>query len=179
MVEEGSKDVASLRGQLPDSWCKEEFSVAYVHAVATAIGVSCETPHRDMNGVDAIFRARDDGDTDGAQLAMQLKCTTKRLRSVNGEAELSFPLGRKDYDHLRMVRAHPPRLLVVVKVPDPPPSSWVEVSAEQLLLRASAWYATLWGEPALPDGQDTKSIRIPATNRFTPEALSANMRSCP
>lgn len=166
-------------GCLPESWCKEELSIAYAHAVATAIGVTCESPKRDINGWDVLFRARDTEMRDGAQLAVQLKCTVARLTRVAGGRELSFPLDRDDYDNLRRQPTHPPRLLVVVEVPHSMASRCVDVSSQQLLLRASAWYATLAGEPPLADGQGSRAVRIPITQRFNPRSLHANMRSCP
>ncbi len=62
-------------GHLPIAWCKEDLSVAYAHAIATAIGVTCDTPKRDINGWDAVFRACDTDQADAAQLAVQLECT--------------------------------------------------------------------------------------------------------
>ncbi|HEY2282589.1 MAG TPA: DUF4365 domain-containing protein [Solirubrobacteraceae bacterium] len=166
-------------GHLPIAWCKEDLSVAYAHAIATAIGVTCDTPKRDINGWDAVFRARDTDLADAAQLAVQLKCTASRLTRVADGSELSFHLDRSDYDHLRVVRTHPPRLLVVVEVLHPSPSDWIDVSEQELLMRASAWYVDLVGQPALPDGQASTAVRIPLGQRFDPAALRANMRSCP
>jgi hypothetical protein len=153
--------------------------VAYAHAVAVAIGVSCDTPKRDLNGWDVHFRATDTEHADAEQLAVQLKCTVNRLTRVAGGRELSFPIPADDYNQLRKAKTHPPRILVVVEVPHPSPTRWVELSRQELLLKASAWYAILAGHPPLPAGQETKTIRIPVHQRFTPAALRANMRSCP
>jgi len=166
-------------GHLPESWSKEDLSVAYSHAIATAIGVSCETPKRDINGCDALFRARDTETADAAQLAVQLKCTLDGLRPVGDGSELAFRLDRGDYDALRITPTHPPRLLVVVEVPHPSPDRWVESYDEKVLINASAWYVTLAGSGPLAGGQLTTTVRIPADQRFNPEALRANMRSCP
>jgi hypothetical protein len=166
-------------GHLPESWSKEDLSVAYAHAIATAIGVSCETPKRDINGCDALFRARDTETADAAQLSVQLKCTLNGLTRVEDGNELAFRLDRSDYDHLRKMPAHPPRLLVVVEVPHPSPDRWVEVFDEKLLVNACAWYLTLQGDAPLENGQATTTVRIPMTQRFDPTALHANMCSCP
>jgi hypothetical protein len=166
-------------GALPESHCKEDLSVAYAYAVAVAIGVSCEAPKRDLNGWDLHFRANDTEHADAEQLAVQLKCTVNRLARVDSGRELSFTIPADDYNQLRKVKTHPPRILVVVEVPHRSPTRWVELSRHELLLKASAWYATLAGEPPLPAGQSTKTIRIPVHQRFTPAALRANMRSCP
>jgi hypothetical protein len=166
-------------GHLPESWSKEDLSVAYSHAMATAIGVSCETPKRDINGCDALFRGRDTATADAAQLSVQLKCTVDGLAPVNGGAELAFRLGRDDYEALRRTPTHPPRLLVVVEVPNPCPTHWVEVLDEKLLMHARAWYATLKGNAPLAEGQQTTTVRIPVAQRFNPTALRANMCSYP
>jgi hypothetical protein len=166
-------------GALDPSWIKEDLSVAYAFAVATAIGVTCDVPMRDINAWDVLFRAQDTPDADGAQLAVQLKCTVHRLARVDGGRQLSFRLDASDYNHLRKTPAHPPRMLVVVEARHPSPRRWVETSPRDLLLNASAWYVALAGEPGLPAGQDTKTVRIPVHQRFTPTVLLANMRSCP
>ncbi len=95
--------------------------MAYSHAIATAIGVSCETPKRDINGCDALFRGRDTDTADAAQLSVQLKCTVDGLKPVADGAELAFRLDRGAYNALRKTPTHPPRLLVVVEVPQPGP----------------------------------------------------------
>ena len=153
--------------------------MAYAHALATAIGVTCEAPKRDINGWDVLYRAQDTENADGEQLAVQLKCTVNRLRRTTGGRELSFPIPADDYEQLRKTKTHPPRILVVVETIDPRASTWVQVTHSDLLLRASAWYVSLKGADPLPPDQRTKTVRIPVHQRFTPAALRANMRSCP
>jgi hypothetical protein len=153
--------------------------VAYAYAVAVAIGVTCDAPKRDINGWDLHFRAQDTDQADGEQLVVQLKCTVNRLERVAGGQELSFPIPADDYNQLRKIKTHPPRMLVVVEVPDHSADQWVDMTDEQLLIRASAWYTILTGAPELEPGQKTKNVRLPVQQRFTPAALHANMRSCP
>jgi hypothetical protein len=166
-------------GALPTAWLKEDLSLAYVHALAMSVGVTVDIPLRDINGCDVLFRAQDTRQADGTQLSVQLKCTVDRLNRVGGGSELSFPLDQKDYRHLIKTPAHPPRLLVVVEAPDNSPRRWAKVSPRELLVLASAWYVSLAGEPDIPDAQASKTVRLPAHQRFTPAALLANMRSCP
>ena len=153
--------------------------MAYAYAVAVAIGVTVEAPKRDINGWDLHFRARDTENADGEQLAVQLKCTVNRLNRVAGGSELSLSIPAFNYDQLRQPKAHPPRLLVVVEAPTHSAMHWIGLSNEELLIKASAWYMSLAGEPALPNGQDSKTVRIPVHQRSTPATLAANMRSCP
>lgn len=178
-TDEDWKPVTLAEGAMPAAWCKEDLSVAYAQATGTAIGVTCDRLQRDINGWDVHYRARDTDTADAQQLAAQLKCTVNRLQRVDGGRSVSFTLEVADYDNLRKVPTYPPRLLVVVEVPHHSPTRWVEVRPESLLLRACAWWASLAGEPALAVGQESKTVRIPVDQRFTPSALSANMCSCP
>jgi hypothetical protein len=154
-------------------------SITYLHALAASIGVTCDHDDRDINGWDVRLAAKDTEEADALQLNVQLKCTAGRLRSVGGGHELSFPLGADDYDHLRRVPAHPPRLLVVVRVPDHASPGWVATSPTRLLVNAGAWYADLAGMPALEAGRESTTIRIPSEQRLTAKTLLGQMRSCP
>jgi hypothetical protein len=164
---------------MPTAWIKEDLSVAYAEATGTAIGVTCESLKRDINGWDVLYRARDTATHDAASLAVQLKCTNNRLTRVSGGREVSYPIDRDLYDHLRKSPTHPPRLLVIVEVRHPQPPRWVDHSSASLWLNASAWWASLEGADSLPAGQATTTVRIPVTQRFTPRALLANMCSTP
>lgn len=166
-------------GALPEAWCKEDLSVAYAHAVATCVGVSCDALKRDINGWDVLFRGRDHGGRDALQLAAQLKCTVGRLARLSSGRELSFQLDAGAYDALRIQPTHPPRLLIVVEAPSSSPLRWVEMSPTRLVMNASAWWASLAGMPDLAEGQGSTAVRIPISSRFTPRSLLANMRSCP
>jgi len=123
---------------MPASWCKEDLSVAYAEATGTAIGVTCESLKRDINGWDVLYRGRDTDTDDAAALAVQLKCTVSRLARVEGGRAVSFPLPAGNYDQLRKTPTHPPRLLVVVEVSHQSPTRWIEHRPEQVLLLASA-----------------------------------------
>lgn len=158
---------------------KEDLSLAFAHAVATSVGITIDRPDRDINGCDVLFRAEDTADADGMQLSAQLKCTVNRLARVSGGRELAFVLSQKDYRHLIKEKTHPPRILIVVEAPHHSPRRWVQVAPADLLVVASAWYVKLTGQQDVPDTQDWKTVRLPATQRFTPAALLANMRSCP
>jgi Domain of unknown function (DUF4365) len=165
-------------GALDPSWRKEDLSITYLHALAASIGVTCDHSDRDINGWDVKLAAKDTEEADALQLTIQLKCTAGRLRSVAGGYQLAFPLGLDDYDHLRRVPVHPPRLLVVVRVPEFASPGWITESPTKLLVNAAAWYADLAGMPSLKSGQESTTIRIPSEQRLTAKALLAHMRSC-
>lgn len=164
---------------LPSTWRKEDFSYAYAFAIAAASGVAWDIPRRDVNSCDVRFYGRDSEATDAPQLFAQLKCTADGLRTNQKHQDhWRFSLEASDYKHLRVVKTHPPRILVVVRCPNDT-AEWVKVSPLELLLRAEAWWVDLAGEDELPDGQDSITVSIPQSKRFDPTALLTNMRSCP
>ncbi len=165
-------------GALDSSWRKEDLSITYLHALAASVGVTCDHSERDINGWDVLLAARDTEEADALQLNVQLKCTAGRLRGIEGGHALSFPLKASDYEHLRRSPAHPPRRLVIVRVPEHASPGWITASPQQLIVHASAWYADLTGEPPLPEGQGTKQVRIPSEQRLTPLTLLEQMSSC-
>jgi hypothetical protein len=164
---------------LPPTWRQEDFSVAYALAIASAAGVSWDIPRRDVNSCDVRFYARDDEFEDGPQLFAQLKCTADALMtSSDHPGAWRFQLKASNYTQLTVARTHPPRILVVVRCPGDF-ADWVTVSPQELLIRAESWWVSLKGEPALPVGQESKTVSIPQYQNFDTTALLANMRSCP
>lgn len=164
---------------LPKTWRQEDFSCAYVLALAAAAGVAWDIPRRDVNSCDVRFYARDNADEDAPQLNVQLKCTFNGLRESNEQPDdWRFQLKAINHRELSVVRTHPPRILVVVRCPDDF-ADWVAVSPTELLIKAEAWWVSLRGEAVLPDGQSSKVVSIPRAQRFDVSALVANMRSCP
>jgi hypothetical protein len=169
----------SAESLLPPTWRQEDFSYAYVLALAAAAGVAWDIPRRDVNSCDVRFYARDDNLEDGPQLFAQLKCTADGLGTSGAyPGDWRFSLKASNYRQLRVARTHPPRILVVVKCPDDC-ADWVAVSPQELLIRAEAWWVSLQAEDELPADQDSKTVSIPMDQRFDTTSLLANMRSCP
>lgn len=91
---------------------KQQFSIAYLHAVASVVGYSTTEPGVDDDSVDREIKARGPyGRRRSPQLDVQLKCT-EAMASRNGH--FSFPLPIKNYNDLRGDDLHVPRILVVV-----------------------------------------------------------------
>jgi hypothetical protein len=98
---------------------KQQLSIAYLHAVASAAGFACQPPAVDNDSVDrtlvargwlhskAIFRS--------PKIDVQMK-SLSREHLREHETALTFRLNRKNYDELRH-RAQVPRLLVVLLLP--------------------------------------------------------------
>jgi hypothetical protein len=146
---------------------KEQFSIAYVRAVASVAGYNTYKPEVDDDSVDFGIAARGPFTTvHSPRLEMQLKCTSSYEID---EANLGFPLRLKNYDDLRNDLVMIPRLLVVVVVPECI-DDWIEHGEEGLTLRRFAYWLSLRGRPETTN-EKTVTVHLPKTKRFTVDAL--------
>ena len=151
---------------------KEEFSRAYVHAVATVAGFTQYEPEVDDDSIDVGFAARGGGGTvRSPKVDVQLKCTTDK---VVFEKELRFPLPIKNYEDLRGEDLQVPRILIVLVVPDDL-GEWLEHDETRLVLKRCAWWCSLRDEAPSPNSTNV-TIHIPRGQVFNPEALKGIMQ---
>ncbi len=125
---------------------KQQLSVAYLHAVASAAGFACQAPQVDDDSVDRTLVARgwlhDKSVLRSPKIDVQLKSVTREPLKA-GEKSFPFRLSRKNYDDLRH-QAMVPRLLVVFLLPRDP-GLWIEQDDERMLSRYAAYYVSLTG----------------------------------
>lgn len=148
---------------------KEQFSLAYVHAIASAAGFALKSFSVDNDSTDIGIAARGlVGKVRSPQLDLQLKCT----HTDDGSGgEFSFQIKRKNYDDLRHTEYHVPRLLVVLRVP-PDVDNWLDHSQERLLVRHCAYWGSLYGAPALADpNQERVTVKISRAKLFNVDGL--------
>lgn len=105
------------------------------------------------------------------KIDIQLKAT--RQQNVEREEYVSWTLDIKHYDSLR-APAIAPHLLVVLLLPDDVEES-IEHTAEQLVLRRCAYWVMMTGMDAAPAGQQTRTVRLPKSQLFSPGALTVLM----
>jgi Domain of unknown function (DUF4365) len=150
---------------------KEQFSIAYLHAVASVAGYRTLQPNVDDDSIDWCLKARGRyGRRRSPQVDLQLKCT-ERLVGRNGS--FAFPLPEKNYNDLRGEDVHVPRILVVVFVPDAI-DLWLEQSEERLLMKHCAYWVSLRNAPDTTNSTSV-TVQLPRTNLFTVDALKAMM----
>ncbi len=147
---------------VPDQ--KEGLSLVYVKALATRAGYTTSTSTPDRDSVDLRIQA---GGLNRPALDLQLKATAGL--GERREGFLSFRLGIKNYDDLR-VATQTPRVLVVFELPRDA-SHWMTVTPEQLVLRRCAYWLSLQQEHDEVTGQETVTVRIPERNLFDVETL--------
>ena len=155
------------------NFSKEQFSAAYLRALAAVAGCSVAKPEPDCDGEDLVLSTRLlDTPIRSPKLAVQLKCSSvvTKLRD-----EISFPLSIKNYDDLRPTNLAVPRILVVVEIPaGENPEAWLDQSPDRLCLLRTAFWISLYGlRPT--SNEMTVSVRIPLSQRLTSPALRGMM----
>jgi hypothetical protein len=145
-----------------ETWRKEQLSVAYLHAVATAAGFTISQFKVDKDGVDATLRSK------GIMVDIQLKCTSTPKVIKAG---FSFPLDTKTYDKLRSRERSAAGYLVLVVVPADA-QDWIEHQPKHVLLACHAYWAQIQDRNDVAKGK-TKSIHLPTTQALDGDALKS------
>jgi hypothetical protein len=143
---------------------KEQFSVAFVRAVAAVAGVKVLRSSVDDDSID-IGLERTGGCA--PKLDLQLKCTADAVPTVG---DIPFQLKIKNYDDLRR-QTIAPRWLVTLFVPSLA-ANWLAISADpaEMVLRHCAWWESMTGKPDL-ENTSSVTVHLPRKNVFTPESL--------
>jgi len=167
---------------LADSDIKSELSYAYLHAVAAHAGCACQHSgrHSDNLGIDARLTATDIGAPAPSlsvfDVYVQLNATSQNLAVVQNR--LSFRLEKALYNKMRVTNMNNQWILVVLILPGVA-ADWLKTSTQALTLKRCAYWVSLRGAPAPPDGPDERlTIHIPKRNRFTVAALQALLVRC-
>jgi hypothetical protein len=144
---------------------KQQLSLAYLHAVASAAGYSCYLPFVDDDSVDRalVAHGRIPGPLESSRIDLQLKSVARDALTEN-ETAFAYRLRKKNYDELRGLHMVP-RLLVVLLLPRAP-GAWIEVRHDQMLSRYAACYLSLSGMPA-KSNVSTVTVSVPRQNLFS------------
>jgi hypothetical protein len=146
---------------------KEQFSNAYLRAVASVAGYTCYKPEPDTDSVDwGIAAVGGKGTTRSPRVEMQLKCTGRSVMDVEC---VRFPLKIKNYDDLRAENYQVPRILIVVAVPQDI-KEWLLHSEEELAMRHCGYWVSLRGHGASTNSE-TVTVALPRKQQFTVDAL--------
>ena len=146
---------------------QEQFSKAFILALAALAGCAAAEPAPDVDSIDWTLSCRLPR---RPKLDLQVKST--RLATPEGD-HIPYALKRKNYDDLSLPNLLAPRLLVLVLVPEDP-AHWLSCSAEQIVLRHGAYWLSLAAAPAR-DNESSVTVHVPRANLLTVEALSGLM----
>jgi hypothetical protein len=150
---------------------KEQFSNAYVRAVASVAGFALSKPEVDDDSIDlSIAQCGGAGTVRSPRVDLQLKCTE---RDVINNGAVHFPLKLKNYDDLRPANVLVPRILVVLCVPDAL-TDWIVHTEDWMMVRHCAYWVSLRGMAASANATSV-TVQLPQTNLFDPTSLAAIM----
>jgi hypothetical protein len=147
---------------------QEQFSNAFVQAVAAVAGCAAAKPSVDNDSIDWTLSNRLPR---RPKLDIQLKCT---VNDGGTENVIRFPLLIKNYNELILTYLSNPRIMVLVVVPQQI-GDWIEQQPEQLALRRCAYWVSLLGLEE-SDNETTVTVQVPRANLFTVDALEAIMQ---
>lgn len=150
---------------------KEQFSIAYVRAVAAAAGYSVYVPSVDDDSVDIGIASRLTSLVKSPRLELQVKCSG--LPTMSNDI-ICYELKRKNYDDLRCVNLLVPRILVLLLVPDVT-SEWFNHTEECFSLRRCAYWVSLLGHAPITNKRSV-TIHLPRSQMFGPQTLAALLR---
>lgn len=152
---------------------QEALSLAYVHAVAAACGMTHSVPSKDY-GIDIslydVERRGDHFSQTGWQLDLQVKSSTSVIET---RSSVHYDLTRKAYDDMRFPTDRH-RILIVCILPVDE-SLWLRQTRVKLELRGCVYWTSLRDRPAVRNKRSVR-IAIPKRQLFTAPALGGIMR---
>ena len=146
---------------------KEQFSLAYIRAVAAAAGFNFSQPEVDDDSIDLTLLCRGKA---RPRLDLQVKCTEAEELETDS---FSFPLKRKNYDDLRSTDISQPRILVVVRIPTNI-DEWMMFSDNTVCMKRCGYWVNIYGFPATVN-TSTVNVNIARSNCFSSAALREMM----
>jgi len=157
---------------LDENIAKEQFSRAYVNAVASCAKINASKPEIDEDSIDIVFSTPGVGGTLRApRLEAQLKCTAQDILKEN---HLSFSLSKKNHEELRAENVIVPRILIVVLVPRDP-KLWIHQTEDHLGLKHCGYWLSLRGFSE-SGNKSMVTVELPRKNMFSPDSLGEIMK---
>ena len=151
---------------MQDRRAQEQFSFAYITAVASRAKIQVELRRLDEDGIDGELIS--DQGTE-PRIDFQAKSTSDDIDRTH---HISYPLKVENYARL-IKRTTAPRILIVTIVP-PTPEQWLEQDTEHLVARRCAYWEILKGRDPT-DNRRIVTVDIPKSQIFSPENLEELM----
>ena len=142
---------------------EEALSCIYVQAVAARAGYTTADYSRDRDGIDMLIQA---GGKMRPAIVLQLKATINLGNPSKGF--FHYPLRSENYN-LLCKPVQTPRLLVVLALPKDQ-TKWLTISADELVLRRSAYWLNLRGYDETKN-KSSVTVHIPEQNLFNVDNL--------
>lgn len=161
---------------IPIQSIEESLSIAHVSAVVAKAGATMDLVSQDY-GVDLSVRRIDSFQGKKMDMGVAFDCQLKA--SVNWEKvdnEIIYDLDADAYNKMvyRQKNSSSPCLLVVLCLPRDQ-LKWLEMRDDSMILRECCYYIRLSGHST--KNKRTTRIKIPETQRLTPEEISRLIES--
>lgn len=154
---------------MPLGGMKEELSVAYLHMLASATGLTTGSWSQDYDVRDVTLKSSVEYPSlSDAGIDVQLKCTGQE--AVARVDTVAWSVSKRTADKLRKTNRATPYLLCVLVTP-PEAHFWLESSVDGLLARSHMYYEWGYNIPAVPAGQASITVHLPKSNLLTPATL--------
>lgn len=155
---------------------QEEFSKYYIQSIAACAGCNSSSLVKDTQSVDLTIIGEPENFQnallENPSIDVQLKCTYARQPR---NTSIPFQLDAKNYNDLRKTNITQPRILIVLLVPQEP-HLWIVYKRKNIILQKNAYWISLRGYPDLPQGQQSKVVHVPLSQRFTANGLKNMLR---
>lgn len=159
----GSEQLAGAPlDELPLNEKKQQFSLGFVHMVASAAGLSIKEHKTDYDGVDITIASSAEYDVYYCpQFELQVKCTSQRnLLSVD---TMSWRLEAGPFRRLTNPKSYLQRFLGVLLVPQEP-SEWINQDETQLLTSSCMYWLPASELGSIRENQRSKTVHLPRNN---------------
>jgi hypothetical protein len=151
---------------------QEQFSIAYIKAIAAPLGFNPGKYEVDDDSVDISFKANypDSNIIRNPEINIQLKCTAMKFAQ---DEYLHYPLKIKNYDDLRGTNCANPQYLVVVCIPASE-NEWIDMRESELVLRYTAYWYSL-KDCLTVENETSVTIKIPKQQRLDKQSFKMLM----
>jgi len=154
---------------------KQQFSFAYIRAIASVAGYVVSEPAVDQDSIDLTISGKGgNGFVRSPRLDVQVKCAAKTDKNMKLD-DLRFPLKKKNYDELREQNVLVPRILVVVIVPKMG-EHWLRQNEKLLCIYHCGYWYSLRHCPQRSN-KTSITLSIPRVQVFSKESLKQLMHT--
>jgi hypothetical protein len=161
-------DILPIEAQAPRARWQEWFSWAFVQSVAAAAGLVADVKPIDSNQMDVQISTWYPLNGSVRTIALQLK-STYSPEFVESDAYVVHDLEAPRYNRL-LEPSNVPRFFVIVAVPAPD-AGLVTCQPDDAILRATAWWGTVDGDPVDDPDSKKKRVKLPTSQRFDRDGL--------
>ena len=154
-------------GDLHSTQVMEQYSVAFLHAIATRARCKLEHLKVDDEQVDVTLRQKANHlKFQRTMIDVQIKCTGQAVVQADG---VHFSIQRSQYEGLKE-KAYLQKILIVVAV-DPDFDQWMDLSPTDILMRGQAFWISTAAMPELAANVQSQTVVLPLANEFNVDQL--------